>query len=46
MDNQHAYMKACQAQTCALPSDDVQQEEDCMDCDEEQLGAEPCNNDT
>ena len=42
LDNQQAYMKACQAIAAALED----KQDDCMDCDEEELTAEPPINDT
>ena len=44
LDNHLSYMKECEAQAAAL--EDVQQQDDCMDCDEDELTAEPRNNDT
>ena len=47
LQKNHDFMKACNAHAGALPSDEAQQEEEgCFDCDEEQLGADQCSNDT
>ena len=45
LDNNYAFMKACQAQQAAL-GDDLQQDQECFECDEEELRAETPINDT
>ena len=45
MDNKLAFMKACQAAQAAL-GDDLQQEQECVECDEEELRAATPMNDT
>ena len=45
LDNNYAFMKSCQAQQAALV-DDLQQDQECFECDEEELRAETPINDT